>query len=788
MTEGLRAEKGIYRLANAGLLAGVALFGGGRFLGIGDLTVWLALGAAVILALLAGINFLPLRGKLFCLSVAVLGVGMAVSVAGVRESLLFLRHYFSWLVAGTGEEYGQWAGGYALLQTAIIAALCYFIQILLEKVSGIKPFFAVSLLVGMLLCLFWQKEIPRLGMAFGLCYIVTVYAEWAEGRWKKVRGASRRAYMLRIMPFLAVYLLLLGCMPAPQSPFEWRLVKNIYLQLRETLVEYTQMVKWGGREGFGMSFCGFSDSEEARTGGGLQESSEAVMTVQVLGDEPVNVYLTGTVYDAFDGRQWRQVYRGEPWGALLDTAETLCAVREYGGQYQMDYIHRVKLRISYQDFHTGYLFAPLKTREIRSEGEELAYACEGGSLCLEEYRGYGTAYELQYYQMNGGQEEFYRFLETCSDWSTASEEETCPTDRAIWEELGRPGAVDVASYRRQISENYLQEVELSEDVADYLMKITQGAQSDVDKLRAIERELSSYIYTKSPGELPGWVKGPREFLDYFLLESRQGYCTYFATAFVLLARAEGIPARYVQGFCVPAQDAGEVLVYSNMAHAWPEVYISGAGWIPFEPTPGYGGIRFASWELRRPQDSVGDETGGEIELAESAQPYQEEDVKAEEPQDCEAAQERERTRRFLRALGYLIPGLLAGYLLFLLLDKAWSRRRYQRMSLEERFELTVSRNLKLLALLGLKRAESETLQELQVRCRPLTEHGVDGSAAHSLCFIDHYESVVYGGRSVSVEMIGEAVEETQMLLELLKQEKRWTYARWRVRIWLNPYR
>lgn len=786
MTDGLRlGEKGIYRLANAGLLAGVALFGGVRFLGIGDLTAWLVLEAVVILGLLAGINFLPLRGKLFCLSMAALGVGLAVSVTGAEESLLFLRGYFSWLIGGTGEEYGQWAGGYALLQTAIIVVLCYLLQIILEKVSCIKPFFAALLLVGMLLCLLWQIDIPHLGMAFGLCYVVTGYAERAEERWKKVRGGSRRAYMLRIMPFLAVYLLLLGCMPAPETPLEWRLVKNMYLQLRETLVEYTQMIKWGGREGFGMSFSGFS--EEAGTGGNLQESSEAVMTVQVLENEPVNVYLTGTVYDAFDGRQWMQTYRGESDSVFLDTAETLCAAREYGGQYQMDYIHRVKLRICYQDFQTGYLFAPLKTREIRSEEEGLAYACEGGSLCLEEYRGYGTAYELQYYQMNGGQEEFYRFLEACSDGNSASRREALPVDKAIGEELGKHGAVDVAAHRREIYEKYQKEVVLSEDVEDYLFRVTRGAETDVEKLRAIERELSSYSYTRTPGELPGWVKGEGEFLDFFLLESRQGYCTYFATAFVLLARAEGIPARYVQGFCVPVQDEGEVLVYSDMAHAWPEAYIPGAGWIPFEPTPGYGGIRFAPWELRRPQDSTGDEAGSGMELVEEAARPGEADGEKEEPESPEVEEENGRTRPFLRALGYMIPVILTGYVLLLLLDKMWSRRRYWRMCPEERFTLEVSRNLRLLALLGMKREEWETLHELREKCK-LLGGKADGDGLPGLCFINQYESVVYGGRSVSEEMIGEAAEEAQALLELLKQERRWTYARWKVRMWLNPYR
>lgn len=786
MAAGFRfGEKGIYRLANAGLLTGVALFGGGRFLGIGDLTVWLALGAGVILGLLAGINFLPLRGKFFCLSVAALGVGMAVSVAGARESFLFLRHYFTWLAAGTGEEYGQWAGGYALLQTAIIAVLCYFIQIFLEKIAGIKPFFAALILVAILLCLFWQTDIPRLGMAFGLCYVVTVYAEWAEGRWMKVRGGSRRAYILRIMPFLALYLLLLGCMPAPETPFEWKLVKNIYLQLRETLVEYTQMIKWGGREGFDMSFCGFS--EEAGTGGNLGERSEAAMTVQVLGDEPVNVYLTGTVFDVFDGRQWRQTYRGQPDGVLLDTAETLCAAREYGGQYQMDYIHRVKLRICYQDFQTRYLFAPIKTREIRGEGGELAYASEGGSLRMEEYWGYGTDYELQYYQMNGGQEEFYCFLEACSVGSDAFRGEALPCDEVIEEEPAKHGAVNMATYRREIYENYLQEVALSEGVADYLAQVIRGAETDVEKLRAIERELSSYTYTKTPGELPEWVRSEEEFLDYFLLESRQGYCTYFATAFVLLARAEGIPARYVQGFCVPAQEE-EVTVYSDMAHAWPETYLPGVGWIPFEPTPGYGGIRFTPWELRKPQDIATDEAGNGMECVEEAAQPRQEDVNSEESEDGETAQEDKWTGRFMRTLGYLIPVILAGYMLLFLLDNAWSRRRFRRMCPEEQFQLVVSRNLRLLALLGMERKEWETLQELRVRSRFQYGNEPERDVLPSLHFIDHYESVVYGGLSASEEMIVEAAGETQALLELLKQEKRWTYVRWRARMWMNPYR
>lgn len=779
-TEGLDfREKGIYRLANAGLLAGVAVFGGERFLGIGSITAPLVIAALVVLGLLAGINFLPLRGKFFCLSAAALGVGIAVSAVGVQVSLSFLQGYFPWLM-GTGEGYGEWADGYAFLQTAVIAALCYLLQILFEKIFRLKYFFVALLLVGTVYCLFERRAVPHLGMAFGFCYVVTVYVEWAEGRWKKVRSGSQKAYMLRIMPFLAVYLLLMGCMPAPETPFEWRWVRHIYHQFRETFRVYTQNIKWGSREGFGMAFSGFS--EDAEMGRDLQEDmqAEAVMTVQLLGTTSANVYLTGMVYDTFDGRQWQQTYHGDPEGVFLDTAETLGAVRAFDGQYQVNYLHKIKLRICYQDFNTGYVFAPLKTCKIVSGGEGFTYTCEGGSLRPEHYQGYGTTYELQYYQMNGGQEEFYRFLEECPGAASVTLEDAPYTDWTIWEEMRGFDIEDVTAHRQEIYENYLGEVKLSEAAADYLTQITEGAETDVEKLRAIERELSSFVYTRTPGNLPKWVTDEGEFLDYFLLDSRQGYCTYFATAFVLLARAEGIPARYVQGFCVPAQGTEETNVYFNMAHAWPEVYIPEVGWIPFEPTPGYSEIRYTPWELKKPD--VGAEVwvdgvaGGGEEF-----PDADEEPGPEEVPDPETADEEGRTGYFWKVLGYTVPVVLAGYVLLLLFDNAWSRYRYRRMCPEEKFRLEVSRNLRLLTLLGMERGEGETLQELRDRCRLRADLG-------AVQFIDNYESVVYGSRSVDEEMIREAARESLALWELLKQERRWTYIRWKMGLYLNRYR
>lgn len=69
------------------------------------------------------------------------------------------------------------------------------------------------------------------------------------------------------------------------------------------------------------------------------------------------------------------------------------------------------------------------------------------------------------------------------------------------------------------------------------------------------------------------------------LATKQGYCVQFAAAMVMMARAKGIPARMAIGFLPGTQDNDVWTVRSADAHAWPELYFPGAGWLRFEPTP-----------------------------------------------------------------------------------------------------------------------------------------------------------------------------------------------------------
>lgn len=79
-----------------------------------------------------------------------------------------------------------------------------------------------------------------------------------------------------------------------------------------------------------------------------------------------------------------------------------------------------------------------------------------------------------------------------------------------------------------------------------------------------------------------------EFLD-----RRSGYCEHFASTFAIFARALGLPARVAIGFTPGDRTTSEngaslFAVSSTHAHAWPEVWFDGIGWVLFEPTPGRG--------------------------------------------------------------------------------------------------------------------------------------------------------------------------------------------------------
>ena len=104
------------------------------------------------------------------------------------------------------------------------------------------------------------------------------------------------------------------------------------------------------------------------------------------------------------------------------------------------------------------------------------------------------------------------------------------------------------------------------------------------------------------------------------LRDRVGYCEQFAGSYAAMLRTLGIPARVAVGFTPGTFDGDVYSVLGKNAHAWPEVWFDGLGWVPFEPTPGRGSPGGQNYTNVAPQqDSTGiDPNAAEADAAPSA--------------------------------------------------------------------------------------------------------------------------------------------------------------------------
>lgn len=120
-------------------------------------------------------------------------------------------------------------------------------------------------------------------------------------------------------------------------------------------------------------------------------------------------------------------------------------------------------------------------------------------------------------------------------------------------------------------------------VHDLALTLTAGQETPFDKAVVLEAYLRQFPYSL---DIPAPPLG-RDAVDYFLFDLRKGYCDYYATAMVVMARATGLPARLVLGYSQGIYDpANEHFVIRDAnAHAWVEIYFPGTGWVEFEPTP-----------------------------------------------------------------------------------------------------------------------------------------------------------------------------------------------------------
>lgn len=126
--------------------------------------------------------------------------------------------------------------------------------------------------------------------------------------------------------------------------------------------------------------------------------------------------------------------------------------------------------------------------------------------------------------------------------------------------------------------------------------ITANEPTVYGKARAIERYLIEEFSYLPPGSAVPSVPAGRDPIAAFLFDSREGTAGALSSAFVILARSVGIPARVVSGWAVSEQSDSQV-VFGDQAHQWAEVPFRDMGWVTFDPAPHGAPSRIAEDEL-----------------------------------------------------------------------------------------------------------------------------------------------------------------------------------------------
>jgi transglutaminase-like putative cysteine protease len=149
------------------------------------------------------------------------------------------------------------------------------------------------------------------------------------------------------------------------------------------------------------------------------------------------------------------------------------------------------------------------------------------------------------------------------------------------EELRSAGA----EYPAWVTDRYLQiPADIAPQLNELAIEIVAPYNTVYDKAQAITSYLRNEIEYEP--KLKTALPKNQDPVLWVLFDTKRGFCMYYASAEVLMLRSIGIPARMAVGFAEGTYDESKwryVVAYED-AHAWPEVYFPGIGWVEFEPT------------------------------------------------------------------------------------------------------------------------------------------------------------------------------------------------------------
>ena len=664
--------------------------------------------------------------NMVCVSVVVLFVVLIMKHLRLRGRTVlsgvifaFILSYFVFTPSDAG--YPIFKENLWIIILIFIDMICFAAFLIWERYRLIRAIIAFAGAGYLIYSYVFNMYVNKLCTSLIFMFIIFVSIDELQRRSIKEGDTDVKKHTVGVMPFVLFAFIVIMFINIPSKPYDWKFVKKIsefaksqYIKISENLISENEWDK-------DTPMIGFSD--RAAPGGDLERFERKVMELKMTSERDRRIYLSGKTFDRFDGRSWDKKDKNTVDERFLDSIETMSAILDNGGERPVtDYLKKTSLTTEYKDMHTLCMFIPLKVISVRGEADEKKIS--GSDYSFTNKKNARFPYVSVFYRINRDSDAF-AYL------ASESHEVTKESFDAALRECGVLTSLtfeDYQKYHEDIYKTYLPETEISDKAEAYIEDHLNNADSDYEKLCAIEEMLSAYKYSEKPGRLPLSVRDEAGFLDHFLFDMKEGYCSYFASAFVIIARSEGIPARYVQGYRVPLGKESVNKVSSNCAHAWPEAYLDGIGWVSFEPTPGMHVE--TSWELS------GTAKAGEAESV-KAKKAKEEDINEEDFGD-ELKESVKGTFNIYQILIPVLSGVVLSLLIFAI-DRLIRFVRYSRMDDLEKAEYDCRRKMEILRRKRLGKKKEETLLEYSKRLKI-------EAPDEDVSFIEIYEKILYGQR------------------------------------------
>lgn len=681
---------------------------------------------------------------------------------------LFLCYYYEISFSDIITPYASWFNqtmdnrksssiGYSVVTMIFVLILTSIPIYLFQKRVLFRIIGAVMMLCILLFLGFTQQQIAKFGVVSLLLYIFLALVEIRISLFYKKERNDQSMAMTFLIPCALLLSLFLFVLPASEKPMEWKTIKRCIHAVSNAVDSMvTNIDLWMNPEKkeFNLSFAGYSES--GNVGGSISDSDELAMSLKSNSLSSFHLYLNGNVKNQFDGEKWEDTvsYKKEEYTeAELDALELFYAIdREGLTEEYSSVISTRSYSVTYEGIATKTLFYPLKVLNIELTRRKDIYSDDTANFRFRDIKSRGVNYSFKYLNMNLDSTYFNQLIKNQAGFQYQNEnaasfhrfiDNVANKNYLITKKVSENLEELLKLRRERIYADYLEVYEeLPKRVSDLAYEITKDSKNNYEKCKAIEKFFSYYTYTTIPKQ----PKGGHDLVDYLIFESKEGYCTYYATAFTMMTRSIGIPTRYVQGFRVPTSERDDrfsYYVYNRNAHAWPEAYIDGIGWIPFEPTPSFYDYRYQPWVTEKDRGNTTVNNNSSMDEEYDPSIYQ----KLMEQEEREYQTARKTYRNISMIAGIVVLLILLGVFLYYMLRIQLMNRNYRKANLEKRVYQDIKAVLLMAEFLDNGINKSETFQCFIKRF--LSVSSIDEKEVENI--IDIYQKLRYNEEPPSFE-------------------------------------